>query len=236
MAGRAGVGVTGRGLGPGGWQVEGLRGAGTDGEGARYLGRDGGRYGVGGGPPAGIPLWSWQRRPARATALWQRPRAATSAAQRKRSRSSGTLCSPSCATARHNVWRSSEVAPDSRLHLAVCREAAAQGGGSMSGRPAEPDRRPTTARRAHWCSSCRRSRALRPARVAIAEWLSLSHWPQDEADDLVLAVNEAVTNVIEHAYPAARPGAVGLHASCGPGSAPATRRVTVSIRSWQLER
>jgi anti-sigma regulatory factor (Ser/Thr protein kinase) len=63
----------------------------------------------------------------------------------------------------------------------------------------------------------------------MAERIVLSHWPQFEADDFVLAVNEAVTNVIEHAYPAARSGAVGLHASCGPGSAPATRRVIVSI-------
>jgi anti-sigma regulatory factor (Ser/Thr protein kinase) len=41
--------------------------------------------------------------------------------------------------------------------------------------------------------------------------------------------NEAVTNVIEHAYPADRPGSVGLRARCGVGSAPATRRVTVTI-------
>jgi anti-sigma regulatory factor (Ser/Thr protein kinase) len=71
--------------------------------------------------------------------------------------------------------------------------------------------------------------SLRPARAAIAEWLALLHWPRDDADDLVLAVSEAVTNVIEHAYPATHPGSLGLRAWCGPGSAPATRRATVTI-------
>jgi anti-sigma regulatory factor (Ser/Thr protein kinase) len=71
--------------------------------------------------------------------------------------------------------------------------------------------------------------SLRPARVALAEWLTLLQWPDDDADDLILAVSEAVTNVIEHAYPATRPGLVGLHARCGAGSTPATRRVTIAI-------
>jgi serine/threonine-protein kinase RsbW len=71
--------------------------------------------------------------------------------------------------------------------------------------------------------------SLRPTRAAIAEWLALLHWPRDDSDDLILAVNEAVTNVIEHAYPTTRPGSLGLHAWCGPGSAPATRRATVTI-------
>lgn len=71
--------------------------------------------------------------------------------------------------------------------------------------------------------------SLRPARVAIADWLARLHWPVDEADDLTLAVSEAVTNVVEHAYPAGRPGSFGLHAQCGVGSAPATRRVAITI-------
>ena len=80
--------------------------------------------------------------------------------------------------------------------------------------------------------------SLRPARAAIAEWLTLLLWPVDDADDLTLAVNEAVTNVIEHAYPAGRPGSFGLHARCGVGSAPASRRVTVTITdhgAWDRE-
>jgi len=31
-------------------------------------------------------------------------------------------------------------------------------------------------------------------------WLETARWPSEEATDLVLAVNEAVTNAIEHAY------------------------------------
>jgi anti-sigma regulatory factor (Ser/Thr protein kinase) len=57
--------------------------------------------------------------------------------------------------------------------------------------------------------------SLRPARAAIAEWLTQLHWPGDDAEDLILAVNEAVTNAIEHAYPADRPGSLGLCAWCG---------------------
>lgn len=77
--------------------------------------------------------------------------------------------------------------------------------------------------------------SLRVVRTALVAWLAEQHWPPDDADDLVLAVNEALTNVIEHAYPADRPGPVEVHARSGTGSAPATRRVTVIISdlgSW----
>jgi anti-sigma regulatory factor (Ser/Thr protein kinase) len=40
-------------------------------------------------------------------------------------------------------------------------------------------------------------------RRALREWLERARWPRDEAADLILAANEAVTNAIEHAY---RPG------------------------------
>lgn len=77
--------------------------------------------------------------------------------------------------------------------------------------------------------------SLRAVRTALADWLAGQHWPPDDADDVVLAVNEALTNVIEHAYPADRPGPVQVQARSGTGSAPATRRVTVMISdrgSW----
>jgi serine/threonine-protein kinase RsbW len=80
--------------------------------------------------------------------------------------------------------------------------------------------------------------SLRHARVAFTEWLTQLQWPADDADDLILAVNEAVANVIDHAYPAGNPGAVGLHAWRSAGSSPATRRVTITITDhgdWDRE-
>jgi serine/threonine-protein kinase RsbW len=80
--------------------------------------------------------------------------------------------------------------------------------------------------------------ALRVIRTALAAWLGGHRWPPDDADDVILAVNEALTNVIEHAYPAGRPGPVRVHALSGAGSAPRTRRVTVEISdrgSWNPE-
>jgi len=43
--------------------------------------------------------------------------------------------------------------------------------------------------------------AIPALRHSMRRWLNRTQWPGDEAADLVLAVNEAVTNVVEHAYP-----------------------------------
>jgi serine/threonine-protein kinase RsbW len=43
-------------------------------------------------------------------------------------------------------------------------------------------------------------------RRRLRQWLEKLGWPRDEQDDLVLAVNEAVSNVAEHAYPPNRGG------------------------------
>jgi anti-sigma regulatory factor (Ser/Thr protein kinase) len=48
--------------------------------------------------------------------------------------------------------------------------------------------------------------ALSVIRDRLRRWLSTHRWPDDELDDLVLAVSEAAANVVEHAY---LPGAVG---------------------------
>jgi anti-sigma regulatory factor (Ser/Thr protein kinase) len=40
----------------------------------------------------------------------------------------------------------------------------------------------------------------REARRQLRAWLTRRNWPRDEASDLVLVVNEAVTNAVEHAY------------------------------------
>jgi hypothetical protein len=38
------------------------------------------------------------------------------------------------------------------------------------------------------------------ARGAVRRWLAAWSWPADQLDDIVLAVNEAVSNATEHAY------------------------------------
>lgn len=49
------------------------------------------------------------------------------------------------------------------------------------------------------------------ARAATRDWLESVGCPQPLGDDIVYAVNEAVSNAIEHAYPAAtEPGTVQL--------------------------
>jgi GAF domain-containing protein/integral membrane sensor domain MASE1/anti-sigma regulatory factor (Ser/Thr protein kinase) len=49
---------------------------------------------------------------------------------------------------------------------------------------------------------------LRPLRVALRAWSDAHPLPDDMRDDLLLAVNEAVSNSAEHAYPPAAPGDV----------------------------
>jgi anti-sigma regulatory factor (Ser/Thr protein kinase) len=44
-------------------------------------------------------------------------------------------------------------------------------------------------------------------RRALREWLEQLRWPAEGTDELVLAVNEAATNSVEHAYLDAEPGA-----------------------------
>src|SRR4051812_37071426 len=59
------------------------------------------------------------------------------------------------------------------------------------------------------------------ARRLFREWLASQGWPPDEADDLVLAVSEAVTNAVEHACPTGQFGIVRLEAAelAGPDGA-----------------
>ena len=52
----------------------------------------------------------------------------------------------------------------------------------------------------------------RVVRHAVARWLEGAHWPEDGVEDITVAVTEAVTNVIEHAYLDHDPGAIHLYA------------------------
>ena len=44
------------------------------------------------------------------------------------------------------------------------------------------------------------------------EWLSTLDWPAEQRDDIVLAVNEALTNVADHAYPPDATGQAQMYA------------------------
>lgn len=63
------------------------------------------------------------------------------------------------------------------------------------------------------------------ARLLLRDWLAALGWPADEAGQLVLVVNETVTNAVQHAYPTGRAGAVGIRAE--PISGPSGRRRVV---------
>jgi anti-sigma regulatory factor (Ser/Thr protein kinase) len=52
----------------------------------------------------------------------------------------------------------------------------------------------------------------RLVRHAVARWLKGTHWPEDGVEDITLAVTEAVTKVIEHAYLDHDPGSIHLYA------------------------
>ncbi|GAA0939642.1 ATP-binding protein [Pseudonocardia zijingensis] len=45
--------------------------------------------------------------------------------------------------------------------------------------------------------------SLSVVRERFRRWLSSLYWPEREVDDVVMAVNEAVTSAVEHTHPAA---------------------------------
>lgn len=47
-------------------------------------------------------------------------------------------------------------------------------------------------------------------RRSLREWLDALAWPEPDSDDVVIAVNEACANAIEHAYPPEKPGRVEI--------------------------
>lgn len=77
--------------------------------------------------------------------------------------------------------------------------------------------------------------AARAARTAVRGWLQGHRWPEEDADDVVLAVNEAVANVIDHAYPPGRPGNVHLEARVVRAADDRSRSAQISVTdrgSW----
>ena len=55
--------------------------------------------------------------------------------------------------------------------------------------------------------------AVSVVRRSLREWLEALAWPEPDLDDVVIAVNEACTNAIEHAYPPENPGYVRIDGS-----------------------
>lgn len=51
------------------------------------------------------------------------------------------------------------------------------------------------------------------ARHQLRRWLAALQWPEEEADDLVMAASEAVSNSAEHAYVGRAAGFVDLQAT-----------------------
>ena len=73
--------------------------------------------------------------------------------------------------------------------------------------------------------------ALPGVRTRLREWLSALAWPEPDADDVVMAVSEACTNAVEHAYRSGIPGQVAVKCDsveAGEGK----RQVVVLVRDW----
>lgn len=77
--------------------------------------------------------------------------------------------------------------------------------------------------------------APRRVRHRLRAWLEELCWPGDDADDLILAVNEAVSNVVDHAYPADEVGFVWVDASLtdGPDGSPRLSVIVADNGRWQ---
>jgi anti-sigma regulatory factor (Ser/Thr protein kinase) len=75
--------------------------------------------------------------------------------------------------------------------------------------PGEPDdlrRGPVTAERRFFLALPAEPGAAAVSRARMSAWLTACGWPPAPREDLVLALNEAVSNAVEHGY-GVRPGA-----------------------------
>lgn len=99
--------------------------------------------------------------------------------------------------------------------------ATASGGG---GRGADPPDEPPRLQLVVYAEPA----AVPIVRRRLRAWLETLAWPEPDLDDVLIAVNEACTNAIEHAYPLENPGYVmidGSLARVGDG-----RHVTVIVQ------
>jgi serine/threonine-protein kinase RsbW len=71
--------------------------------------------------------------------------------------------------------------------------------------------------------------AVPAARKLVRRWLDTLTWPIEDAEDIELAVNEAISNVVDHAYPPDVPGPATLHAWVSTDLRTRQRRVVVAV-------
>jgi anti-sigma regulatory factor (Ser/Thr protein kinase) len=61
-------------------------------------------------------------------------------------------------------------------------------------------------------------------RDQLRKWLGILHWPADAADDVVMAISEAVSNSVDHTYPDGHSGEVATALDVAGGAAYAPSR------------
>jgi serine/threonine-protein kinase RsbW len=71
--------------------------------------------------------------------------------------------------------------------------------------------------------------AVPAARKQMRRWLDTLAWPTEEAEDIELAVNEAIANVVDHAYPPDAAGSATVHAWVSTDPRTRRRRVVVAV-------
>jgi anti-sigma regulatory factor (Ser/Thr protein kinase) len=73
-----------------------------------------------------------------------------------------------------------------------------------------------------------------PSRVRrrFRRWLDGLGWPRDQRDDILMAVDEATANVVDHAYPGRRAGPVHIVARLLAGGLRGHRHVEIAVRDW----
>lgn len=71
--------------------------------------------------------------------------------------------------------------------------------------------------------------SLSAARRRLARWLDALEWPDDDADDVLLAVNEALANVVDHAYPPYTAGTASVHAWAATDLTTMRRHLVITV-------
>jgi anti-sigma regulatory factor (Ser/Thr protein kinase) len=71
--------------------------------------------------------------------------------------------------------------------------------------------------------------AVPAARQRVRRWLDTLGWPVERAEDIELAVNEAIANVVDHAYPPDARDTATLHAWVSVDPRTRERRVVVAV-------